>query len=178
MTPPGLRDIAFKGSRMRTLRQLCAISSTRMRIGTKGGYNSSRRASDRIRLRVMKLMNRCINAIGTPCLDLFLRSRHRERSFAPMRTMHQWLDEYGASHRNPSNELLHWICVPAIVMTVLGFLWAIPVPQVFGTVSPWLNWATIAVIAWVSYYFLLSPSLGAGAAICLVVLLFVVRWLD
>ena len=62
-----------------------------------------------------------------------------------MRTMHQWLDEYGASHRNPTNELLHWICVPPIVMTVLGFLWAIPVPQAFAQVSPWLNWATIAV---------------------------------
>src|SRR4029079_14166184 len=124
------------------------------------------------------VMNRCINAIDTPCLDLFLQSPHRRRSLASMRTMHQWLDEYGASHRNQTNELVHWICVPAIVMTVLGFLWAIPVPPVFGTVSPWLNWASLAVIAWVSYYFLLSPSLGAGAAVCLELLLFVVRWLD
>jgi hypothetical protein len=57
-----------------------------------------------------------------------------------MRTMHQWLDEYGASHRNSTNELIHWICVPAIVMTVQGFLWSIPVPQAFTDLSPWLNW--------------------------------------
>src|SRR3954462_11080803 len=95
-----------------------------------------------------------------------------------MRTMHQWLDEYGTSHRNSTNELLHWICVPAIVMTVLGFLWSIPVPQAMAAASPWLNWATIGVAAWVTYYLLLSPSIAAGAAACVVALLFVVRWLD
>ena len=95
-----------------------------------------------------------------------------------MRTTNQWLDEYGASHRNSTNELIHWICVPAIVMTVIGFLWLIPVPQVFADVSPWLNWAAIGVAAAVLYYLLLSPPLAIGAAIGLVALLFVVRWLD
>jgi uncharacterized membrane protein YGL010W len=91
--------------------------------------------------------------------------------------MHQLLDEYGDSHRNATNELIHWICVPTIVMTVIGFLWAIPVPQAFADFSPWCNWATISVVLCVSYYFFLSPSLGAGAAVCLCALLFVVRWL-
>jgi uncharacterized membrane protein YGL010W len=95
-----------------------------------------------------------------------------------MRTMHQWLDEYGASHRNHTNEFLHWICVPAIVMTVIGFLWSIPVPSAFDALSPWLNWATIAVALWLGYYFLLSPSLGIGATFGLLAMLFVVRWLD
>ena len=95
-----------------------------------------------------------------------------------MRTMHQWLDEYGESHQNSSNELLHWICVPTIVMTVLGLLWAIPVPQAFPDVSPWLNWATITIALAVIYYFTLSVALGVGAAIGLVTLAFVVRWLD
>ena len=107
-----------------------------------------------------------------------MQSPRGQRSFSSMRTMHQWLDEYGASHRNQTNELLHWICVPAIVMTVLGFLWAIPVPPAFSDTSPWLNWATIGVVGWASYYFVLSLSLGVGAAICLVVLLLIVRWLD
>ena len=74
---------------------------------------------------------------------------------------------------------MHWICVPAIVMTVVGFLWAIPVPQAFR------RRVALAQLGHdrggrgaVSYYFLLSPSLGVGAAVCLVALLFVVRWLD
>jgi uncharacterized membrane protein YGL010W len=95
-----------------------------------------------------------------------------------MRTIHQWLDEYGASHRNHANEFLHWICVPAIVLTVVGFLWSIPVPSAFDAASPWLNWATIGVALWLGYYFLLSPSLGIGATIGLVAMLFMVRWLD
>jgi uncharacterized membrane protein YGL010W len=95
-----------------------------------------------------------------------------------MRTMHQWLDEYGASHRNHTNEFLHWICVPAIVMTVIGFLWSIPVPSAFDALSPWLNWATISVALWLGYYFLLSPSLGIGATVGLLGMLLIVRWLD
>jgi uncharacterized membrane protein YGL010W len=95
-----------------------------------------------------------------------------------MRTMHQWLDEYGASHRNDTNELIHWICVPTIALTVVGFLWAIPVPDSFAAISPWLNWASIGVALWIAYYFMLSPSLGVGATLCLVAMLFAVRWMD
>lgn len=95
-----------------------------------------------------------------------------------MRSMHQWLDEYGASHRNSTNEFLHWICVPTIALTVLGFLWSIPVPSSFAAVSPWLNWATIGVVLWIGYYFLLSPALGVGATLALIAMLFVVRWLE
>ena len=39
-----------------------------------------------------------------------------------MRTVEQWFGEYGESHSHPRNELLHIICVPPIVMTVIGFL--------------------------------------------------------
>ena len=45
--------------------------------------------------------------------------------------------------------------------------------------SPWLNWATIAVAAWIG---LLLPAVARRWAwaptICLVALLFVVSWLD
>ncbi len=95
-----------------------------------------------------------------------------------MRTVEQWFGEYGASHTHPRNELLHFFCVPAIVMTVIGFLWAIPVPAGFAAVSPWLNWATIATALAIAYYFSLSATLGIGAAIGLVALLGVVSWLD
>jgi uncharacterized membrane protein YGL010W len=95
-----------------------------------------------------------------------------------MRTVQQWFDEYGESHSNPSNELLHIICVPPIVMTVIGFLWSIPVPQAVADLSPWLNWATLAVAAAIVFYFRLSVALGVGATIALTALLFVVRWLD
>jgi uncharacterized membrane protein YGL010W len=79
-----------------------------------------------------------------------------------MRSVDQWLDEYGESHRHPLNKALHWICVPVIVITVLGLLWAMPVPAAFAAASPWLNWSTLVAAAAVAYYALLSPALALG----------------
>jgi uncharacterized membrane protein YGL010W len=111
-------------------------------------------------------------------MRLLLQSTVHGRKFPLMRTVNQWLEEYGASHRNPTNKLLHWICVPPIVMCVIGFLWALPVPAAFAGVSPWLNWATLMMPVAIGYYFYLSPSLAVGAATFLVALAGVVHWLD
>ncbi len=94
-----------------------------------------------------------------------------------MRTVVQWFGEYGVSHTHPRNELLHIICVPPIVMSVVGFIWAIPVPAAFAEISPLLNWATIVVALAVIYYFTLSVKLGIGAGLALVALLGIVSWL-
>ena len=94
-----------------------------------------------------------------------------------MRTVGDWLSEYGLSHRNPTNKLLHWICVPLIMLTVLGLLWSLPVPAKFSSVSPWLNWATLFATATLFYYLLLSPSLAVGVLITFVVLLLATEWL-
>jgi uncharacterized membrane protein YGL010W len=88
-----------------------------------------------------------------------------------MRTVTAWLDDYGSSHQNPTNKLLHWLCVPPIVLSVMGFLWALPIPASFSAASPWLNWATLATAAAVVYYFALSPALAAGALLAFLVLL-------
>ena len=45
-------------------------------------------------------------------------------------------------------------------MTVIGFLWAIPVPAAFAEISPWLNWATIAIALAIVYYFTLVGHAG------------------
>jgi len=39
-----------------------------------------------------------------------------------MRSVIDWLGEYGDSHGNPTNKLLHWIGVPLIVLAVIGRL--------------------------------------------------------
>ena len=88
-----------------------------------------------------------------------------------MRSAAEWLGEYGASHENPTNKLLHWLCVPPIVLSVLGFLWSLPVPAAFAAASPWLNWATLAAAAALVYYFALSPALAAGSLIAFFALL-------
>jgi uncharacterized membrane protein YGL010W len=94
-----------------------------------------------------------------------------------MRSVGAWLAEYGMSHENPTNKLLHWICVPPIVLSVMGLLWSTPVPALFSSLSPWLNWATLAAAAALVYYALLSPSLALGILAAFAVLLALTQWL-
>lgn len=79
-------------------------------------------------------------------------------------SLQQWLDAYGESHQNPSNKLIHFVCVPVIFLTVVGLLWAIPVPAVMAEV-PWLNWATLSLVVVVAYYARLSVPLMIGMLI-------------
>ena len=52
-----------------------------------------------------------------------------------MRPADDWFREYGESHQNPTNKTIHWICVPLILLTVLGMLWAAPAPAVKAQAS-------------------------------------------
>ncbi|GAB3225487.1 hypothetical protein GCM10027346_06770 [Hymenobacter seoulensis] len=72
------------------------------------------------------------------------------------------LNEYGESHQNPTNKLVHWVCVPLIMFSILGLLWSIPVPQSLQHISPWLNWATLIMVLAVGYYLRLSGRLAVG----------------
>jgi uncharacterized membrane protein YGL010W len=78
-----------------------------------------------------------------------------------MRTFSQWMDEYGVSHQNPTNQLVHKICVPLIMFSVIGFLWSIPTPQIFNSV-PYLNWATLFVVYCLGFYLYLNFVMFIG----------------
>ena len=70
-----------------------------------------------------------------------------------------WLDQYGICHQNHTNKLIHYICVPAIVASVLGLCWAIPMPGDWG---PWVNIATLITALSTLFYLRLSPVLAVG----------------
>lgn len=78
-----------------------------------------------------------------------------------MRTVHQWLYEYGESHRNETNKLIHWICVPAIFFSITGLLYSVKLPLELSE-NLRLNMAMILLLLAVVYYFTLSISLGFG----------------
>jgi uncharacterized membrane protein YGL010W len=78
-----------------------------------------------------------------------------------MRSLDQWFAEYGDSHRNPVNKLIHFICVPAIAFCTIGLLWAIPMPAVLAGM-PWLNAGTALIVVSLLFYFSLSVSLALG----------------
>jgi len=78
-----------------------------------------------------------------------------------MRTFQEWMNEYGVSHQNPTNQMIHKICVPLIMLTVIGFLWAIPNPDIFLSI-PYLNWATIFVVSCLIFYLTLNFKMFLG----------------
>lgn len=39
-----------------------------------------------------------------------------------MKTITEWLDEYSESHQDPTNKAIHWVCVPAILFSIIGLL--------------------------------------------------------
>lgn len=94
-----------------------------------------------------------------------------------MRTVSQWLGEYGECHRNRVNERFHFICVPAIVLSVLGLLTCVPVPRAWAGI-PGLDWATLIAALALLYYVLLSWSLALGVLVCFAVLFVIVHLLE
>lgn len=93
-----------------------------------------------------------------------------------MRTFEQWMDEYSVSHQNPTNQIIHKVCVPFIMLSVLGILWSIPVPQLFLQV-PYLNWATIFSVGALGFYLSLNVAMFFGMIIQSFIMLTICAWL-
>ena len=95
-----------------------------------------------------------------------------------MRSIHSWLTEYSESHQTTFNQVTHWVCVPAIMLSLLGLLWSIQTPALLSTVSPLLNWAVIFVLSALFFYSLLSIPLALGMVAVTMIMLALVYWLD
>jgi uncharacterized membrane protein YGL010W len=78
------------------------------------------------------------------------------------KTIDLLLDKYGESHQNGINKFIHWICVPSIMFSLFGLLYAIPFP-VERTL--FTNWAAVALAAALVYYFRLSVPMFIGFVI-------------
>lgn len=77
-----------------------------------------------------------------------------------MKSIQQWLNEYGESHQNETNELIHWICVPAIFFSLTGLLYCIKLPFTIAGING--NMAMIGMAIAVIYYLTLSRTLWVG----------------
>ena len=92
------------------------------------------------------------------------------------RTIQQWFDEYGESHRNETNITVHWIAVPLIFFSVEGLLSCIP-----GIPVPHLGMIALvdlAVAAIFIFYMRLSLILAFGMLIFASACLGIARWLN
>ena len=77
-----------------------------------------------------------------------------------MKSVQQWLAEYGESHTNKINKTIHWICVPSIFFSVVGLLYGIKLPWVIGGIQ--VNVAMPVMLLVTVYYFSLSKTLWLG----------------
>ncbi len=65
--------------------------------------------------------------------------------------------EYAESHKNKTNKLIHWICVPLIFWSILGFISLIPSPHFFVKYFGMISLVSIVALVLVSiFYFRLS----------------------
>ena len=83
----------------------------------------------------------------------------------PRKTPDQWFDEYGESHQNRVNKLVHWVCVPAIAGSIISLLWSIPTPSLVEQL-PLVNWATLVIVLILVFYIVLSIPLALGMLLC------------
>lgn len=84
-----------------------------------------------------------------------------------MRSLQQFLSDYGESHQNPVNQWVHFFCVPLIFISTGGLFWLIPLGQWLGlsaAVAYWVNGATVAAALTAIVYI----RLGLGAFILMI----------
>ena len=86
------------------------------------------------------------------------------------------LDEYGESHKNPTNKAIHWVCVPLIYWSTVGLFWSVPsgplADLLSGPVGAYANWASVGVFLSLIWFFRMSVSLGAGLTLWSALMLF------
>ncbi len=71
------------------------------------------------------------------------------------------------SHQHPTNKLLHWICVPPIVLAVMGLLWSLQLPaRPLGGCGPLprADGDRSQASPRLLYYLMLSPRLAAACS--------------
>lgn len=83
-----------------------------------------------------------------------------------MRNLQQWLDEYSESHRNMINKRIHWLCVPAILFSLVGMSWHL---------------STIMTIALIGltllFYARLSLPLLMAMSILMLIMVLLINWM-
>lgn len=75
-----------------------------------------------------------------------------------------YLNKYGESHTHPTNVLIHKVFVPLIMFSVIGLLWAIPVPS-FADSLPLVNFGMLLVIVSMLFYLTMGLKIFFGMAV-------------
>jgi uncharacterized membrane protein YGL010W len=88
-----------------------------------------------------------------------------------MRKIDLLFAEYAESHRNATNKLIHWICVPLIFWTILGFISLIPSKSICFIYIGCISFVSLAAMALVTvFYMRLSFLIGLIMLVLMVIM--------
>jgi len=80
-----------------------------------------------------------------------------------MKNIHEWNNEYALYHKNKTNKLIHWICIPLIMFSLFGLLSLIkPFTFTFNESIYKISILSIFIIGVIFYYLKLSKNLAIG----------------
>tara|TARA_B100000212_G_scaffold200303_1_gene151081 strand:+ start:421 stop:897 length:477 start_codon:yes stop_codon:yes gene_type:complete len=92
-----------------------------------------------------------------------------------MNNIQQWLDAYGVSHQNKTNKMIHWICVPLIMFSLLGILSLVKFTIPFFSSYYCINIAHILILFSIIFYFRLSIPITIGMIIYSILNLYIIN---
>ena len=88
------------------------------------------------------------------------------RSTHAQRDIDRLIAAYAASHQNARNERIHFVCVPAIVLAVLGILWRVhPLLALILTAAALLYYVTLSLPLAFGMLAMAALMLGAWALV-------------
>lgn len=94
-----------------------------------------------------------------------------------------WLEEYALSHQNPTNILIHKVCVPTIAFTLFAMLWNLPIiPRKVrnaisvgpvGLINP-----SLILVPILAFYWNLSPRMAITMAFIFFIAIIILAMLE
>ena len=93
-----------------------------------------------------------------------------------MKTIYDWLEAYGESHQNKTNKKIHWICVPLIMLSLLGMISLVKFSSPIGNFC--INIAYILIFLAIIFYIRLSISITIGMVFISALNLYVIYQLE
>lgn len=80
----------------------------------------------------------------------------------PEKEVNILLAQYAETHQNAANQLIHWICIPLMLLSIIGLAWSVPFPHLgfLGKYNGFVNWASFLIAFSGYYYYRLSPVLS------------------
>ena len=101
-----------------------------------------------------------------------------------MKSVEQWINEYGESHQNSTNKAIHWVCVPLIMLSLLALISIIPFPihditlfSINGK-KVLLNWTIIFLLFAIIFYLKLSISIAVGMLLIALGMIASINWIE